>query len=292
MSALGPQQAATSVVTLAWERQHRWSEAADRLKHDLERKRLVALALGVLGAVLAAVSVGAGLDSLGGTVLTFSSAASVGAAGALRAQSGTRSVQEWTRARSVAEAIKSEVYAHLVRGGSEGELDRRVTELEEDAADLLGHTDATGTPPGPLPDVHDLESYIRNRVQEQADHYYRPRARALERRVALMRQVLLALGVGGSMLAAAAGTWELDVVAAWVPVTTTVAAAVTAFAAAGRYDYLIVEYLRTAAELDRLARRHGSAAALSPREFVAEAERTISIQNEGWMARLATGNDS
>ena len=41
-------------------------------------------------------------------------------------------------------------------------------------------------------------------------------------------------------------------VGAWVAVVTTVAAAVTAHAAAQRYEFLLIEYLRTAAELRRL----------------------------------------
>jgi hypothetical protein len=84
-----------------------------------------------------------------------------------------------------------------------------------------------------------------------------------------------------------------------VPVLTTVTAALTAHAAAARYEYLLVEYLRTAAELERLrSRRQSSAGGSGGRsaeaedEFVEACERVISVQNEGWMAKLTSSDQS
>jgi hypothetical protein len=283
---------ATSAVERAWNDQSSWSQAADRLKRELERWRHLALALAVLGAVLSASAVAAGLSSSGGKVLAFGSAASVAVAGTVRARTGGRVVQDWTRARSVSEAIKSEVYAHLVRGDNDDALDQRVAALEKDGGDLLRYKAAAAPRPRALPEVHDLESYLRTRVRGQIDGYYRPRARDLERKAAFVRRIELALGVAGALLAAAAGIWEEDAVVVWVPVVTTVAAAITAHAAAARFDYLVVEYLRTADELERLSRRGGTAAGLSDEELVAAAERIISIQNEGWMAKATSGDDT
>jgi hypothetical protein len=69
---------------------------------------------------------------------------------------------------------------------------------------------------------------------------------------------------------------------------TTVGAAITAHAAAARYDYLLVEYLRTAEELERLRDRRGSASNLTDEALVKKAENIISVQNQGWMAKLTS----
>jgi hypothetical protein len=106
-----------------------------------------------------------------------------------------------------------------------------------------------------------------------------------------VRRIEVALGGGGAVLAAAAGTWEQDAVAVWVPVVTTVGAAVTAHAAAARYEYLLVEYLRTAEELERVRERRGSASKLTDEELARKAEDVISVQNQGWMAKLTSEDD-
>jgi uncharacterized protein (DUF697 family) len=96
-----------------------------------------------------------------------------------------------------------------------------------------------------------------------------------------VRWIEVGLGVGAAVLAAAAGMWERDAIAVWVPVVTTVGAAITAHAAAGSYEYLLMEYLRTAEELERVRDRRGSAAKLTDEQPVRKAEDVISVQNEG-----------
>ena len=76
-------------------------------------------------------------------------------------------------------------------------------------------------------------------------------------------------------------------------VLTTISAAVTAYAAGSRYEYQLVECLRTAAQLDRLhagwssgGRDPGAGDAL-----VTDCEQVISVQNEAWMAKWTGGDD-
>ena len=99
------------VLTWAWDKQSQWSQAAGNLKKSLFRARKIALWLTVSAAVLAALSVQlAGVSATWGRGLAF--AAAVAAAlvpVAQRFTSRTR-VQDWTRARSVSEALKAEVY--------------------------------------------------------------------------------------------------------------------------------------------------------------------------------------
>jgi hypothetical protein len=87
-----------------------------------------------------------------------------------------------------------------------------------------------------------------------------------------------------------AGVIDSESWAVWVPVLTTISAAVTAHAAAERYEFLVVEYLRTARELERLRRARSHVGGLSDEEFVRACEHVISLQNEGWMAKLVTQN--
>jgi hypothetical protein len=79
---------------------------------------------------------------------------------------------------------------------------------------------------------------------------------------------------------------------AWIAVITTISAAVAAHVGATRYEYQLLEYLRTADELSRL--RRDASATKSPTELdqhVVRCERIISIQNEGWMAKLSSTPD-
>jgi hypothetical protein len=68
---------------------------------------------------------------------------------------------------------------------------------------------------------------------------------------------------------------------------TTAAGTVAAYIAAERYEFLWIEYSRTASELRRLLDR-GTAAdrrVSSGPELVSECEQVISAQNQAWMAK-------
>ena len=103
----------------------------------------------------------------------------------------------------------------------------------------------------------------------------------------------LTLAAAAVVLAATAGSLGVKGAAAWVPVITTVSAALAAHVAAARYEFLLVEYARTAAQLERL--RDGRQSLADPGQaahaddgFVAQCERVISAQNEAWMAKLSS----
>jgi hypothetical protein len=264
----------------------------------VKRWRAIVLGLTIAGAALSALAVVAGLDTPGGKVLAFSSASAVAVAALLRPRSSQQAVRDWTRARSASEAIKTEVFLYLTRVGRYGAADpdepfeAEIATIERAADDLLRHASDIGPSRRPLPAVRDVDSYIVERVTSQIDGYYRPQAREQQRLLDRVRFARLGLGVLGALLAAAAGTWEVDSVAVWVPVVTTVTAAVAAHAAAERYEYLLVEYLRTAAELERLRDRRGRAGGPGDEEFVRSCEHVISVQNEGWMAKLTSDDDA
>jgi len=284
----------SAALDLAWQRQSVWSQVAARLKSQVQRSRERTLKLSICGAVFAAVAVGVGVKTTPGTVLSILGAVSIALIPIVRSLSDKDSVADWARARSVSETLKSEVFLYLTGTGSyagttrDDELVHNLDRIEQDASDLLRH--ALGTTPESrgVPPVRDLTSYVAERVTRQLDAYYRPAAVRLERRARYVRNAELALAAAGAILAAVASALGADAVAVWVPVATTASAAITAHAAAERYEYLLVEYLRTASELERLRRRLGGAGDLTPEEFVRACERVISLQNEGWMAKLTS----
>lgn len=284
-------------VEHAWRQQRIWSAVARGLKRDLQRGRDLVLTLTVIGALLSAAAVVAELKTTPGKVLAAAGAAAVALAGIARQRSGQDAVRAWTRSRSVAEGLKSEVYLYQARVGDydtserDRTLDKRVEAIERAAADLTPLKAGIDADTRPLPAVSDTESYVRERIASQITDYYRPQAADLRRRIARLRAVELGLAVTGALVGAAAAVFETDNVAVWVPVVTTVAAAVAAHGAAERYEFMLVEYTRTADELERLRERRGTAADFSDDELIRAAEHVISVQNEGWMVKLSGDED-
>jgi hypothetical protein len=156
------------------------------------------------------------------------------------------------------------------------------------AADLLPYVARIEPAHRELPSVTDATTYFSVRVTDQVDHYCRPRARSVLSRLAGFRRFELFLAVVGAALGAIAAAfprWGLGPRAAVVTTT----AAVATHVAAGRYEFRLVEYLGAAEEISRIRRaagRGGSAAELG--DLVQRSERIISIQNQGWMAKLST----
>jgi hypothetical protein len=289
---------ATSVSEYAWQQQRRWSQAANRLKRRYERARAWLLGLTVAAATLAAAAVVADLSSGVGKALSFAAALASAFAALVGGRANRDAVRDWTRARSVSEAIKSEVYVRLLQlgpyadPGPDTTLDTRVAAFESDAAALLPQLPDPEPATRPLPDVHDVASYLEQRVNGQVTTFYRPRAAELAHKLRTFRRVELALAGAAAVLAAIAGTWGEDTVAVWVPVVTTVAAAVTSHVATARYEFLLADYLRTADELERIRDRRGTAARFTDEELVRHAEEVISAQNQAWMAKLTRSAES
>ena len=272
-------------LDFAWQKQSVWSQVAGTLKARLQTMRLWALGLATVGALLSTTAAVVGLSSGPGKVLAFLGAAVIALVALPQILTKKDSIEKWTRARSVSEAIKTEVYLTLA-GFGPADLQGEVDKILADADDLAEHTIGVTAEPRDLPDVHDVESYFGKRVDQQITGYYEPSAARLKGKAARFRQVEFVLIGIGAVIAAAAGTWEIDGLAAYVPVVTTVGAAIAAHAAAARYSYLVVEYTRTAEQLRRIRDKIGEIASYTDEQRVVQAEKVISIQNEGWMAKL------
>jgi hypothetical protein len=131
----------------AWQRQSVWSKTADNLKKGPSRQRgwqliltVAAAALALAGSQVKSVSFAAALG------LAIALALALAGAGLLRGFWSADQVRRWTRARSVSEAIKTEMYLFLTGTGNyncddrEVKLGAEVDRLEHEARDLQPYT--------------------------------------------------------------------------------------------------------------------------------------------------------
>ncbi|MEE4424093.1 DUF4231 domain-containing protein [Streptomyces bugieae] len=286
-----------SVVALVWRAQSVWSQAANTLKASVERWRTTGLLCGLATAGLGVTSsqtLGP-VPALGKAVALLASLTAAGAAFALK-RASARHLSEWVRARSVAEVLKSESYLYLAglgpyrsRAGAAAaeELTRRTQRVLDAASDLSRHTRDIEAAVRDLPPVTGGESYVSERLARQLTDYYRPKARAMARKVSTTERAEGALALLSVVLGGVAGTFGVDEAAAWIPVVATAAGTVTAHAAAAKYAYQEMEFSRTAAQLDHLIRQWaaGGRTEAETQRLAEQGEHVISIQNEAWMAK-------
>jgi hypothetical protein len=284
-----------SALVALLQRQSDWSTAGKQLKLDIGRTRTRALYLAVVGAALSTASAQVGRASAPGAwVLGLLAAIALGLAPVVGRAATAVAVRDWTRVRSVSEALKTEVYTYLAGVAPYRGEGRRVLLLDRTRTILDGQPDLARYSSGreskqrPLPEVHDVASYIAVRVNQQIDGYYRPRAAECRRRLTRLRGVEVSLAAFAAALAAVTGFFPDAGLGSWVAVVTTVGAAIAAHTAAQRYEFEQIEFARTADQLEDLRSRYliDEHDENTDDEFVDKCERVISIQNEGWMAKL------
>lgn len=189
-------------------------------------------------------------------------------------------------------SAEADLYLYLAgvspfRGAGRDEvLLARLGEHLADGGNLAMSTAVFDPVTRPLPPVHDVPSYVEFRLTGQLNGYYRPAARRMARRSALVSRTAVALSLLAAVLTGVSAAFGYRGLTAWVAVATTVATAVVGFGAAERYEYRQLEYTRTADQLDRLAARTWPLASEAEDQLVAESERVISTSNEGWMAKI------
>lgn len=281
----------------AWQQQRNWSRTANRLKSKIARYRFAALLLTLCGAALAASAAQLGMNPASADpsrVVAVGAAFAVGMVPALRVGVDKRTVSDWTRMRSISEALKSEIFVYLAgvspyRGpGRQATLAVNVRKVLRDGEDLTHYLPTSVPASAPPPAVSDIPSYVQVRLVGQIDRYYRPKARDMNRRITISRNVqtgLAATGAALGVLALFPGVHTL----AWIGVVTTAGTAVAAHAAESRYVYQFIEFSRTVKQLDQILDGYLQATdpptARSDDDLVSECERIISIQNEAWMVK-------
>jgi hypothetical protein len=136
----------------------------------------------------------------------------------------------------------------------------------------------------------DAAGYLKARVEEQIERYYRPKARLNANRAEQFRWVETGLAAAAALLGAYASFSESAAWGQWVAVLTTIGGSVSAHAAAGRYDFQATTFFATAKQLQDLTNgwRASGKPASSPEwsAFVRSCEEVISAENRGWMAKL------
>ncbi|MCK5543886.1 MAG: DUF4231 domain-containing protein [Desulfobulbaceae bacterium] len=202
--------------------------------------------------------------------------------------------REWIRSRSTAESLKSEIYKFFTNTAPYNDDDKakrllkETEKLLESVKDIpyanLSEEEKVKRLPS---DLSTVEDYIKQRVNDQIEEFYRPRSEEYTRRMELVKHIGLVIGVVVIFLGALGATgWT----AGWVAFFTTITASIAAYAYAGRYQYLIISYQATANRLE-LLRTRWQASGMTDRDaeqrnrFILDCEEAISIENSAWMAK-------
>ena len=284
------------VLDLVWRRQRQWSRATDAARARLDRWRLWNLLLLVLGALAGAMAAQTWWAS--GVVTGFAITATVAlaVAGFIQANALNKDqTARWTQARSASEALKTEVYRYLIGVSPYGGVDKSQAlhaqlDIVQDRApqSLLIDQQMTAADDRPLPSMRTFDQYVTLRAQDQAT-WHRTKSAEHARQARTLRiwqLVATSVGVVLSAIAAFVPSWHLST---WTATATTIAAAVGVHLAATQHQRIAATYAATADQLERLIVSIDPAIATPEQQaqFVADVERILAAQDEGWTELLS-----
>jgi hypothetical protein len=290
---------ADSLIQSHWDEHLAWSVTADRLKRTRERARNLVLRITVAGAALSTLA--ASLQPS-----TPRTAAGIAGAAALalvpfftRYFLSAEKTSNWLRARSVSEGIKSEIYRYCGVAepydtpGAVERLTKKVRDIRDWGKSLEIERAKAVPSSQSAPPMLNAEEYIEQRVEQQIEKYYRPKARRFAVLSERFRNAEIALAAVAALFGATATYAPALRLGPWVAVLTTVVGSVAAHAAGGRFDFQATTFFATARQLDDLVVDWRSSGKTAPgkewSEFVRACEDTISAENRGWMAKLDNG---
>ena len=295
---------AQPTLELIWRKYKRWAETSRRRKRELQIWQCWAMILTIVGAVLEMVSAQMpvwGLNnefwSFTGQIVAFIGGGALVVSTAIRAKKLSSSQHNaWLKARALAEAFKSAYYRYragipLLNGdiperhglrSLSAQLDANVDIMPSN--NLKASEEIKGFDPRPL----DIDEYIKVRVQEQINQFYRPQARFHRQEAKRLRNCEFVLGICAAFLGLSGAIFNLaNITTAWVAIITNCAAIFTIQLTAERHDFLVISYSATAARLEILlerlqeARRTGKSRDDQIR-ILEECEMTISNENKAW----------
>jgi hypothetical protein len=291
-----PTKAWKAALEDIWGQYRVWAVTARVWKAQLSSWRRFALTLSIAGALVGTLSSQPAipLGSLWGPLpkaLGILSAALLGLA-AYFGKEVLSPGQEarWIRARAAAEGLKREAYLLLAQAPPyDGDIAppslQRARDVAEAVKDLtpegLGEEKKReGMPAAPL----SVDEYIRDRVKEQINGFYVPRAEENRRIAKKIKNWSLWLGALAVVLGFLGALWVG--VPAFIAVITTITAALGAQLYAGRYEYLALTYLATARRLEELltAWEMSGQTEAERGQLVVDCERAFAAENGGWMA--------
>jgi hypothetical protein len=202
--------------------------------------------------------------------------------------------ERWMRARTAAEAYKSEANKYLVQAppydGPErtARLSSRLGEIDpltkNYIPDNVSESDATKGMPATWWSIDD---YIAKRLTEQID-WYRGKASDHTKSMAKGRIAALSLGGVAVLLSAVTGaTAESGTLpAALLGIVTTAGGGIGAYFQAGHYEAIALKYRETADVLERRRAEFATAASPEKQQLVADAEGIMQAENAAWLAEL------
>lgn len=290
------QSAPYDALQFCWERHQFWSAIANQQKKAVIASRRLALVFGVAGAItetLAAQFLAwpqvARIFSLAGAVI-------LAITPFLAKGFGREQILKWIRARSASEGLKTQVFLRMANAGNyaaagaDQTLQEYVAKIDASAKDLAAEGRDTRQQFKPLPKVARPRDYLDQRVRQQIFDFYEKKIRELESDLRACNRAALILTVIAAVIGATAGIVRHESWGVWSAVFTTIAGAVAAYMAAGRYEHLIISYQYTVNQLNAFrANFEPKVAAETVTQadfaaFVLECENIISIENQGWMA--------
>lgn len=283
-------------LELVWRRHRQWSLAAKTTRARLDRWRRWNLLLLVLGALAGAMAAQDWLAAGAATGFAIASAVVLAVAGFIQANALTADqTARWTQARAASEALKAEVYRYVIgvspyagadrAKALQGQLDIVQSRVPQS---LLVDQQTTAADDRPVPALSTLDEYVTGRAQEQADwHRMNSGEHAGQtRNLRVLQLVATGVAVVVSAIAGFVPAWRLST---WTAAATTIAAAVGTHLAANQHQRIAATYAATADQLERLIASIDPATATQEQqaEFVADVERVLVAQNEGWTDLLS-----
>lgn len=246
----------TSTVLEVWKQREAWDLESVAGKKRQARARLIALWLGVAGALL---GTSAGLVPAGapgpagatGPVLGVLSALAIALGGYFGRELLTPEREtEWARARILAEALTRECLRYMMQVRPYGGADRAAI-LRTRSAALIANV---GLERGPvpaddevvMPELDSIAAYIAERPVKQAQ-WYEKRSREHRDELRKYRRRTFALGAA-AVVVSVVGTTVMPLLAL-IPVITTATAALVAWIQSNRIGALVSLYQETATQL-------------------------------------------
>jgi len=283
------------VLNLVWRYYQQWSKAASAAQNTLNQWRRANLTLLVLGAIAAAVAAQSWLTSGWMAATAATSAVFLALAGLIQRRALTSDdTARWTGARAASEALKAEAYRYLVKVQPYAGTDRaeqlkaQLDVIQDRARTLLVEQQVVPAGNRPLPEMRTFPQYLTDRAQDQAD-WHRKKVAEHARKARTLHIWQLAATAAGAVLAAVAGALPGSHLSAWTAAATTVAAAIATHLAATHHERIAASYAATADQLDRLIADVEPATTDPARQaqLVADVERILAAQNEGWTDLLS-----
>jgi hypothetical protein len=285
-----------------WEEQNKWSQAADRLKQQVQTARLWAGVLSLLGAFLTTLASVLAQNNGGILQIVIAAAGAVCLAIApliLKRGATAEHIKTWTRTRAAAEALKAQLYRFLAGGlpyGAERPPELLLSKRDEVVDGVKDINPIMEPQVKGLPELLTVEGYIDQRVQGQ-EKFFNNKSVKLKKQADRFNSIVFILG----LIAAALGAVTTflghlaSLIGPWVAVITTAGAAVAAHAAAERYTTLATTYSATAGRLKSLREKFSIDTNRNAPErieqFISDCEEALSAENGGWVAEWSREPD-